>query len=262
MTQRDNILQELRELQSSLVNAPAQNVYHVPGGYFEGLADQVMNRIKALEAENAAEELSYLSPLLSSISKKMLYSAPAGFFDGLAESVTGSLKNDLQTPAGELETLSPLLSSLKKEMPFSVPQGYFEGLNKTVNAESVKPITKVISITTQKWFRYAAAAVVTGVVALSGFLIFNKSNTIDPKEKPFAWVEKSLKKVSTDDIDKFAELANDGTLAVANTKNDDVKAANEIKDLIKDVSDKEIQDFIEETQTDEQSSANDDVLMN
>lgn len=259
MTQRDNILEELRELQSSLVNAPVQNVYHVPGGYFEGLTDQLLNRIKALEAENAAEELNYLSPSLNSISRKMPYSVPAGFFDGLAESVIESVRNNHQTPTEELETLSPLLSGLKKEMPFSVPQGYFEGFSNTVNIETVKPEIKVISITRQKWFRYTAAAVVISFALLSGSLIFKKPITIDPKEKPFAWVEKSLKKVSTDDINEFVELADEEAPLVTNV---DVKTANEIKELIKDVSDKEIQDFIEETQTDEQPAANDGMQLN
>ena len=68
MTQKDHILQELKELNSSLVNLSQQNVYSVPVGYFDGLAAQVMKRIKALEAINAKEELNHLSPLLNSIS--------------------------------------------------------------------------------------------------------------------------------------------------------------------------------------------------
>ncbi|MEI9913058.1 MAG: hypothetical protein WDO71_27555 [Bacteroidota bacterium] len=50
------------------------------GGYFEGLADQVLNRIKALETEDAAEELGYLSPLLNSISKKNSLYCSSWFF--------------------------------------------------------------------------------------------------------------------------------------------------------------------------------------
>jgi len=260
MTQRDNILEELRELQSSLVNAPVQNIYHVPVGYFEGLADQVLDRIKALEAVNAAEELNYLSPLLNNISREMPYSVPAGFFDGLAETVIKSVTNDHQTPDEELETLSPILSGLKKEMPFTVPQGYFEGLNKTVNIESVKPVTKVVSITAQKWFRYAAAAVVIGFVAITGFLLINRNEPVN--SDPEAIVNKMLKKVSTEEIEEFAELADDGALAVIGTKNDEIKEANDIKELIKDIPDEEIQQFLEETQTDDQPAANEDVLMN
>jgi hypothetical protein len=259
MTQKDNILQELRDLHSSLVNAASQNIYQVPAGYFDGLAEQVLRRIKALEAVNAAEELNHLSPLLNSISKKMPYSVPSNFFDGLAESITGSVINEHQTPAEELETLSPLLSGLKKEMPYSVPMGYFETINTTT---VIQPPAKVISITKQSWFRYAAAAVVTGFIIMAGFLVFNKQGNIDPKEKSFAWVEKSLNKVSTDDIDKFVELADEEAPVIASADaSNEIKDKNEIKELIKDVSDKDLQDFLDETRSDETDS-NDDVLMN
>jgi hypothetical protein len=70
MTQKENILQELNELKSSLATVTPQNIYTVPVGYFEGLAAQVLNHIKAMEAKNAVEELGYLSPLLSNISRQ------------------------------------------------------------------------------------------------------------------------------------------------------------------------------------------------
>ena len=64
MTQKDNILQELRELKSSLINITPENIYTVPVGYFDGLAAQVLSRINAIEAVNGVEELGYLSPML------------------------------------------------------------------------------------------------------------------------------------------------------------------------------------------------------
>jgi hypothetical protein len=246
-----------------LISVSIQNVYQAPAGYFEGLADQVLRRIKALEAENASEELDHLSPLLNSISKKIPYSVPAGFFDGLAESIIGSVKNDHQTPAEELETLSPLLSGLKKEIPYSVPHGYFEELNKSINTEEIKPVTKVISITRQKWFRYSAAAVVIGFVAMAGFLLINKKENIDPVTKSSEWVKKNMKKVSTDEIEKFVQLADEEAPVIASVgASNELKDKNEIKELIKDVSDKDIDSFLDETQADEPNSNNDDVLMN
>ena len=257
MTQRDNILQELRELQSSLANANSHNTYRIPDGYFDNLVEQVLSRIKALDADDAAEELNYLSPLLNSISKKTPYSVPVGFFDDLAENVIASEKDDYQNPAEELETLSPLLSGLKKEMPYSVPQGYFEELNKTINTEAIKPATKVISITRQKWFRYAAAAVVIGFVAIAGLLFINKNNPAGDAD-PGTIVNKMMKKVSTEDIDHFVEMVDEKSPVVAST---DFKELNEVKELIKDISDKDIQEFLDETPADEPDN-NDDVLMN
>ena len=56
MIQKENILQELNELKSSLATVTPQNVYTVPVGYFDGLVAQVLSRIKAVEAKNAVEE--------------------------------------------------------------------------------------------------------------------------------------------------------------------------------------------------------------
>jgi hypothetical protein len=47
-------------------------------GYFEGLAEQVLLRIRQ---EEAAEELSNLSPLLSKLSRQHPFQVPEGYFE-------------------------------------------------------------------------------------------------------------------------------------------------------------------------------------
>ena len=239
MTNRNTILDELADLGSLLANHDPQNIYAVPAGYFEVLADQILNRIKSLEAIGANEELSYLSPFLSKVSKKSPYSVPAGFFQTLSEDVLKKISDkDLQTSAVEIETLSPLLNSLKNKNPYSVPAGYFEALETKVD----KKETKVISITNRRWYRLAVAAVVIGIIAISGLAIF-RSKQVDPNKNPQAWIEKNVdKKVSKDKIDEFVKLAEDESINVAYEK-DDVKLA-EIKELMKDVPEKEIEDFL------------------
>ncbi len=256
MTQKENILQELNELKSTLATVTLQNVYTVPVGYFDGLAAQVLNHIKALEAKNATEELSYLSPSLSNISRQMPYAIPAGYFEGLAENVMQLVRegNEYQTAKEELETLSPLLSGLNKTMPYSVPQGYFESLGE----KRKKPAAKVVSFTHNRWFRYAAAAVVTGVIVLAGFIYMIFRKPVDPVEQPYAWVKKSIKKVDKADIDSFVKLADEELNNQAAVASIPVKP-EEIKELMKDVSDKEIQDFLDETTVTESS---DETMMN
>jgi len=253
MTKRSDILNELKELGSKLPVTPLENIYTVPGGYFEGFASQVLARIKAIEAADANEELSHLSPYLKSLSKENPYKVPAGYFEGLGEKMMSAVREsaDYQTTDEELESLFPLLSSLKDVNPYSVPQEYFENLSAPVVKES-----KVISITGRKWFRMAAAAMVIGMVALSGLLII-KNNRIDPNKNSHAWVEKSMKKISTDKIEEFIKLAEtekpyEATASV-NGKADDVK------ELIKDIPENEIQDFLKDTEplTDDES-----ILMN
>jgi gas vesicle protein len=240
MTNRNTILNELADLGSMLATHDPQNIYAVPAGYFEDLADQILNRIKALEANDAKEELSYLSPFLSNISKEMPYKVPAGFFQDLTEDVLKKISKyeDHQTCEEEIEALSPLLSSLKNKNPYSIPAGYFEKLETRVE----KKETKVISITRRRWYRLAIAAAVIGIVAISGLAIF-RPKPVDPNKNPQAWIEKNVdKKVSKDKIDEFVKLAEDGSTNVAYEK-DDVKHA-EIKELMKDVPEKEIEAFL------------------
>ena len=240
MSNRNTILNELADLGSVLADHDPKNIYGVPSGYFESLADQILNRIKALDAIDAKQELSNLSPFLNNVSKEIPYSVPAGFFQDLSEDILKNISEhvDHQTSKEEIETLSPLLSSLKNKNPYSTPAGYFEKLENGVE----KKEAKIISITRRRWYRLSVAAVVIGIIAISGLAIF-RSKQVDPNKNPQAWIEKNVdKKVSNEKIDEFVKLAEDGSTNVTYEK-DDVKHT-EIKELMKDVPEKEIVDFL------------------
>ena len=249
MTQRANILQELNEIGSTLANASPQNVYLAPVGYFDGFADQMLNYVRSIESNDESS-----SVILNTISKDDLYSIPAGYFDGLEERLMQSVREsaDYQTSAEELESISPLLSRLKKENLYNVPQGYFEDFNPK---ENIGLKTKVVSITHRRWFRYAAAAVLAGAILTTSLLLTNKKS-VDPNKNPDEWVAKNIKKVNTDQLDEFMKLAEEDETTKGAVVNKTEKA-DEIKDLMKDVSDKEIQDFLKET-----SALGDNGLLN
>jgi hypothetical protein len=256
MTPNSNILQELKELESSLAGLAAQNIYSVPNGYFEGLAGQVLSRIKAMEAANAAEELGHLSPTLSNRSKQLPYTVPAGYFEGLEEQLIQTVRNssDYQTATEELE------SGLKKEMPYNVPKGYFENLAADINTQANKTETKVVSLGSRKWFRYAAAAVVVGVIATLSFMLINQDKVTADKDS-YAWVKKNIKKVSTEKIEEFIQLTDeDKSVASIDTKIEDVK------ELVKDVPENEIQSLLNDTEllddVNSDESISDDAIMN
>jgi hypothetical protein len=172
----------------------------------------------------------------------MPYTIPAGYFEYLENNVLGTIhaSDDYQDPKEELGTISPFLSGLKKQIPYSVPQGYFETVT------PARPAVKVISLAKRKWFRYAAAAMLTGLITLAGLLYFNSRNQLDPVEQPYAWIKKSIKKVDNKTLDAFVKLADEELPAPADMASTPVKP-EEIKELLKDVSDKEIQEFLDET---------------
>ncbi len=257
MAQREYILQELRALNSSLAGIDQHPMYLVPAGYFDSLAGKIMQKVRASEATTANEELAHLAPMLNAISKTGPYSVPAGYFDSIDKKLAKIVFTSKdQTVEEELETLSPLLLQLKDKATYSVPEHYFEQLDQASRSTAPVQKAKVISITRRRWVRYAAAAIVVGLVATIGFTFLNKKESVESNDKSLAWIEKNLKKVSTDDISEFVE-------SVSIESTDIVKTAtkDEVRNLLKDVTDKEIQDFLNETQVDEAESS-DDLILN
>ncbi|HSU28530.1 MAG TPA: hypothetical protein VLJ68_09130 [Chitinophagaceae bacterium] len=241
MTQNNNILQELLEMESTLANMAPQNTYSVPEGYFEELANLVLSRIRANASQSVAEELGHLSPFLSGLSRKMPFTVPAGYFENM--NTAGSYPTDAEPASAqeELARLSPMLSGLKKEVPYAVPQGYFENLHELRS----KKDAPVVSIG-RKWLRYAAAASIVGLLGLAGILVINKRN--EPENR-IARIEKSLNKdlknVNEQELTAFVQQFTD----VYSTKDEvittDQKA--EIKELLKDIPDTELKEFLAET---------------
>lgn len=256
MANRNDILAELQELNSSLAYIADQGTYMVPTGYFEGLADEILKRVKALDAHTAKEELYQLSPLLSSIKKETPFTVPAGYFDAIGEKIEQTVLNEAgQDAEKELQELSPLLSGLKNKSTYTVPTGYFENLQPVAQQEKQEPVAKVVLLSRRTWVRYAAAAIIVGFVATFALLNRNAQGKIDPSTKSYAWVQKNLKKVSTDDITEFVESVNIDNGDVAKTD-----AKNEISSLLKDVSDKEIQDFLNDMPSTETETDDDSIL--
>jgi len=260
MTNRNNILKELKDLGSELANYSPQNFYAVPDGYFDELSNQVLCRIKALETSDAAEELQLLSPLLTQINREIPFTVPVGYFDGLEEKLMQGIREhaDYQTSGEELASLSPMLGSISKKTPYTVPAGYFENLrNGMMEKEDKKEEVRVISITRKKWFRFAAAAVLCAFIAISGWIILF-SKKVDPVKNPEAWVAKNTKKISNEEINSFINLTDEELIE----KNPEVnKSANEeIRELMKDVPDNDIKIFLNETAALEDK--NEEVLLN
>jgi hypothetical protein len=256
MAQSNNILQELEDLGCKTLIHSISTPYQVPGRYFDDLAAQILGRIKALEATNAGEELAYLSELVSRVPGISPYQVPTGYFDGLEKRLLQVVLDSEKelSPREELESISPLLSSLKKQVPYSVPVDYFKNLD--LDKEKKQDTgAKVVLISSRKWIRYAAAAVVVGLITIAGLLYFKKDK-LDPSDTSYAWVKKNMNKVSTDDLDKFIDLAEEEAPVIANNS-----IANEVKELMKNVPDQAIQDFLADA-TDAEPDSSDDILLN
>lgn len=243
MNSRIHILEELRELNSSLPAHAKEPVFTVPEGYFDGFAASVLAKIKATAAASVNEELSTLSPLLAAIPKKMPYSTPENYFDELAASLPAMRNEDI---------LPSVLSEHHRQMPYETPAGYFESLPQLVLARVERPGAKVVQMRTRGWMKVAAAAMIAGVMAISGIAYFNGQNhrAPDPQSNPGEWVAKKLKGVSNDALEDFIQTA-DITPNGSEMAKGKAKSA-EVRSMLHDVSDRELENFLEQVPTDDE----------
>lgn len=241
MNNRKTIQDELNELNSGLNPNPADTPYSVPEGYFEGFAASVMAKINSSGEVSAFEEIAQLSPLLAGISRTMLYSVPEDYFQ--------SNLDGLQAFTGKEESV--VLSFIDKEMPYEVPAGYFANvpeqvLNRVANRGKLVPLVK------RKWVRLAVAAMLTGVITLSGIAYLrNGGNDATGRGSNSVPVAVELKKASTEELKQF--INNDAVTVPDHNLNTAARSSKtDRKDLFGDVSDKELEAFLKQVPTEDE----------
>jgi hypothetical protein len=238
MDTRKHIYDELKEINSLLPLDKGTEVYAVPEGYFEGFAASVLQKIKNRQIDNVSDELTSLSPLLAGISKKMPFAVPENYFSENTESLPGLITED---------SLPDMLQN-DKQMPYTVPTNYFKNLPDVILKRVNPKEAKVISINSaRKWMRYAAAAIITGVIVISSVLYFGKNQSIDPASQPQEWVAKQLKNIPDKELDEFINTTTVNSTAIARAE---VSEKTEVRNLLKDIPDMELDKFLDEVAID------------
>ena len=193
MQLNSNILKELEELSPTLAGLPQNNVFKVPEGYFESfsgelllktslsattyrvpegyfdqLAGQILSTLKTSEqVSNVAAEMLTLSPTVAGIGKNNVFSVPNHYFVQTAH----------QTEVhAETFAISALVADIGKTIPYTVPTGYFEQFAGSILAKKETTAT-IVSMKSRPFaWRYAAAAAITAVMALSVWFIMDNNN--------------------------------------------------------------------------------------
>lgn len=233
MWKKDDIRSELKGISPALEAISNDNVYRVPPFYFDHLTEVVLKKIKDAD-QTSLEGLT---------SKEMPFQVPPQYFEGLAGSILAKIKtsslagNEVQQ---ELMEIAPTLVTISRVTPYTVPAGYFEQLqpvatNQTARVVKLTPVRKVL--------RYAAAAAVIGVTAISGFLLFDKSesNTTATEIN----VTAAMNNLSEAEI---VDYLSDHAIAVDEVSIDYYLPETEenFDDIINDLSDEELQQFLKQ----------------
>lgn len=234
MNSRIDILNELKELNSTLPVDLKEPVFNVPAGYFENFATKLLAKLKG---DEVSEELESLSPLLAGMSRKMPFSVPENYFDEATAGFPGMVAD---------EQLPDFLMEVGRSMPYQVPVAYFDNLpNKLLARLSQKQPAKVVSMGSRKLMRYAVAAAIVGILAISSIFYFNGktgTGTVALESE----VAKNLKNVSTEELDEFINTADFSTALAKN----EAGGKTEVRKMLNDVSDKELEKFLDELPTD------------
>ncbi len=209
MENSTDILNELKKLSTVVAGIEKKNVFTVPDGYFEYLADDIMMGID--------NEYGLNNNNLNTSDADV----PSGYFENLAGSILDKIKTtETEDASTEIRALSPMLYSIQNANVFEVPQDYFETSSNEILSK-VKPQPKVISLKSRSnsFFKYAVAAAFTGVMALG---VFKFTGSVNDTALP-NYVTAGLQ---INDVDaEFNKLSNDDIVKYLEANGTDVKAA-------------------------------------
>lgn len=207
------IFDELKTISPLLAGMEKTHVFSIPEGYFDLITVALLKRINT-DSEFKTNKLT----------------VPEGYFENLSTTILNKIRSVNANPADELRSLSPMLYSIQNENVFEVPAGYFRNLEyEILDKVIIKPEAKVVQLKKRdSIWKYAAAAVVTGVIGLSSLMMFNTS------------------KETVIDIDKETQLAVSASIKTAAQ----FKNEQQINTAIASLSDDEIIKYLERTGTD------------
>lgn len=212
MNPGNEILQELESLAPSLIPLQKMQVYSVPVGYFERFN----------------EELGVLlQPDFSNIlsTPRATMTVPDGFFDGFAGSVLQKIKM-ADTSTEEIKQLSPALSATGNDNVFTVPHSFFNNFSDQVLSQVQRP-AKIVSMKSRSVFaRYAAAAVITGILGLTTFSLLDNKSDAEPISITALAMADANKIIQTNSFDRVLETVSDEEIVgFLQSSGQDVKAA-------------------------------------
>jgi hypothetical protein len=232
MEDKHKILHELKEISPLLAQHENTNPYNVSSFYFDELAEQILTQIRTATA-----------PAFS-LAKKMPFTTPVNYFENLSNSILEKIEREEHKSAvfEEMEEISPLLNTISKDTIYTVPQQYFDKIASNTSADLVKSSAKPLTVV-RRMVSYAAAAIITALFAVGIFMFTGKDDeTVQNKHiQSFSEVEK----LSEQEIVNFLKTTS-GSNNIVSSKNSPAKKDSDIKSIVSQMSDKEIQRFLEE----------------
>jgi len=156
MEKSTEILNELKSISPALAEMEKVNVFTVPEGYFIDLDEKIATAV-----------------FLQVDKKENFQKVPEGYFDSLSNKILSKIKEEEESAESEIKSLSPVLHYLKEEELYSVPEDYFHNLSDRILNKVKEQNAKVVTFhSVKKWWKYAAAAVIAGIITITSLQLF------------------------------------------------------------------------------------------
>ena len=231
MNNREDILAEIEGVSASVAAIPFVNVYTVEESYFSLLQEMIMAQINVGNAVSSSKNLT----------------VPDGYFESLAGNILNKIHCLENNITAELNEISPLLAGIDNKETYTVPDGYFSKLSFVEKKE----VAKIISINKPRsFFKYAAAAVITGLLGLSIVNMVDNNSSTDPITTAAESVtgstktgavainanfDEALKNITDNEIEQYLQNGGqDVNAALVASSTDDIEKLPEATDYLLD----------------------------
>ena len=236
MLNRQEILQELRDISPLIAEIPTVNLFIVPDGYFNSLPDMILEKIRIEAVLKAASADTY--------------QVPTGYFEGLPAAVLSKIKMDsgrANEISDELDAIAPLLNTISRKEIYRVPAGYFAETGFAAGSIHTKKEAKVIGLrTARRWMQYAAAALVAGVLVTGAFMFTDNRSYLENETNQRLDVSSELNKVSANDLVKYLNNPEHATAAPAATQLASEDELADVKNNIQQLTDEELSQYLKD----------------
>jgi len=205
----------------------------VPAGYFDGLAASILSKIK--QSESVLPD--HGSELLAGIGKVMPYQVPSGYFEQTVNHLESVYWN---------ESAPNVLTVIGKKNPYTAPEGYFKQLpsrllNQVRTIRKPAPVFPLSFV--KKVYRYAAAAVVIGILSVSALMIFRNQQSVNPGATATSF---DINSISIDELQNY--LTGQDLVDMENdiiATNGDLEAGD-LKEFLDDLPEAALQQYVQE----------------
>jgi flagellar assembly factor FliW len=230
MQNKNTIIDELKEITPFLIPLQGKSIpYSISTEYFSTLPENILNKLHSNSDPSC--NFTTVNP----------YVFPADYFTTLPEIIIRKIRMEESKSRVSEETaeISPLLNTINKKPVFTVPEAYFDNIQPTLGLRSEKKIKPFTTVVRTKFFNYAVAALVTGILVLGALLLKVKNS----RESNTA---EAVQNLSEQEIINFLKTTSPTDNVVSSSTNSTNTPDNKIKSSVSAMSDKEIQQFLKE----------------